>query len=393
MVPRAYVPAPLTSENAGNPVKIVAVPLPAIATNPNEGITYGALNAFLIHDRNDHVTAVVAPQGYYNRYFGTSGTIYGAFYPQDDRQWEVNLSKSARVNEDYELRFFDRTMLGKRLQFDAFASVFTDGSARFFGFESKSRASNETNYADSETSVNLLASFEIRRGLRVAFGERFRRVAIKRGAIESLPFIRDRFTPSHVPGIEGFTTNGQRLGLIFDSLDSRTLPTSGFYGRFMAEINARLLGSEKDYRHYELELKGYFSKGGAKQITVVRLMYNQALGSDIPFLERSILGGENTLRGYGRNRFIDSSFLLVNVEERFRIARWRIFNVNTDFELAPFVDVGAVSEDLRKIRRRNIELNPGLGIRGVVRPNIVGRIDIGVGREGAAVFVGLGYPF
>jgi hypothetical protein len=29
----------------------------------------------------------------------------------------------------------------------------------------------------------------------------------------------------------------------------------------------------------------------------------------------------------------------------------------------------------------------------VVRPNIVGRIDVGVGREGPAVFVGLGYPF
>jgi hypothetical protein len=29
----------------------------------------------------------------------------------------------------------------------------------------------------------------------------------------------------------------------------------------------------------------------------------------------------------------------------------------------------------------------------VIRPNIVGRIDVGYGKEGPAVFVGLGYPF
>jgi hypothetical protein len=37
--------------------------------------------------------------------------------------------------------------------------------------------------------------------------------------------------------------------------------------------------------------------------------------------------------------------------------------------------------------------SPGVGIRAVVRPNIVGRMDIGWGSEGMAVFVGLGYPF
>jgi hypothetical protein len=99
------------------------------------------------------------------------------------------------------------------------------------------------------------------------------------------------------------------------------------------------------------------------------------------------------LRGYGRNRFIDKSFLLCNLEERIRLFRWEIFNVNVDWEVAPFVDLGAVMESLDKAQASNFEFNPGIGFRAIVRPNIVGRVDLGVGRDGPAIFVGLGYPF
>jgi len=128
-------------------------------------------------------------------------------------------------------------------------------------------------------------------------------------------------------------------------------------------------------------------------ITVARLAADQTVGHRVPFLEQSILGGETTLRGYGQNRFIDKSYLLLNLEERIRLFRWEVFNVMADWELTPFIDFGAVMSTLVEARVRSFEFNPGLGLRTVVRPNIVGRIDVGVGREGPAVFVGLGYPF
>jgi len=73
------------------------------------------------------------------------------------------------------------------------------------------------------------------------------------------------------------------------------------------------------------ELKGFIPIDNARYITAFRAAYNQTLGDDVPFLERSILGGENTLRGYGNNRFIDSSYLVFNFEERIRLFRWEVF--------------------------------------------------------------------
>ena len=67
--------------------------------------------------------------------------------------------------------------------------------------------------------------------------------------------------------------------------------------------------------------------------------------------------------------------------------------MTADWEVAPFIDLGSVTESLLTADTHSFEFNPGIGIRAVVRPNIVGRLDIGVGRNGPALFVGLGYPF
>jgi hypothetical protein len=63
----------------------------------------------------------------------------------------------------------------------------------------------------------------------------------------------------------------------------------------MVDVNTKLLGSDADYQQYEMEVKGYFSKGGAKRVTVFRVVYNQTVGNNVPFLERSILGGGTLL--------------------------------------------------------------------------------------------------
>lgn len=67
--------------------------------------------------------------------------------------------------------------------------------------------------------------------------------------------------------------------------------------------------------------------------------------------------------------------------------------MTADWEVAPFIDMGGVMESLNKANGNNFEFNPGIGFRAIIRPNIVGRVDMGVGKDGPALFVGLGYPF
>src|SRR5512141_859557 len=92
MVPRKDLPYPLTDESFGDPVKVVTIPLPAIATSPNEGITVGALTAFLLHNEKGEVSTLLAPQVNYNKNYGVTTSLYSAFYPSPSRSWEMNLA-------------------------------------------------------------------------------------------------------------------------------------------------------------------------------------------------------------------------------------------------------------------------------------------------------------
>jgi outer membrane protein assembly factor BamA len=393
MIAKKDLPFPLTNENFGDRVKVVTIPLPAVAATPNEGVTYGGLTPFLLHNRKDEVDTLIAPQLYYNPNFGVTGTVFGSFYLSPERNGEINLSRSAKVNEDYELKVRDKTLLGKKLEIRAFLYGFTDGSARFFGFQSNSSSGDETNYGDREAGITLSAGYDVTDHVQFVVTQRYRHVNIVPGAITKLPFLRDRFTAAQVPGIDGFTTHAVGLSVVYSTVDSRDFPTRGVYARVSVEASQRFLGSSANFQHYDLEAKGYLPLREDRFVGVARVEYNQTLGGGVPFLERSVLGGENTLRGYGRGRFIDSSYLLLNVEERIRLFRWNVFHVNADWYVVPFLDVGSVMKALDRIDRRAFEYNPGVGFRATVRPNIVGRVDIGWGKEGPSVFVGLGYPF
>src|SRR6266508_164008 len=153
-VPRQYLPYPLANETFGDPVKVVYIPLPVIKTDPNEGLSLGALSAFLLHNKNDEIGTMIVPQVNYNQNFGTTFSLFGAFYPEPGRRWEIPLAKSTHVNDDYTVKFQDSTLLDRRLELKGEVGLFTDGSARFFGFQSRSSSKNETNYADEEQGFN-----------------------------------------------------------------------------------------------------------------------------------------------------------------------------------------------------------------------------------------------
>ena len=66
-----------------------------------------------------------------------------------------------------------------------------------------------------------------------------------------------------------------------------------------------------------------------------------------------------------------------------RCFRMRIFGVNAEFEVAPFIDVGKVFNSREQFLDTPFEVNPGVGFRGLAPPSVVGHIEFGVQPRGA----------
>ncbi|HLA61245.1 MAG TPA: hypothetical protein VK626_03270, partial [Nitrospiraceae bacterium] len=98
-------------------------------------------------------------------------------------------------------------------------------------------------------------------------------------------------------------------------------------------------------------------------------------------------------RGFGVDRFIDKHLVALSVEERIHIMRTKVAGVTADFEIAPFLDSGQVFNDYKDVSFKNYRMTPGIGFRGVVKPNVVGRVDYGYSQEGGAIFAGLDFPY
>ncbi|MDO8527973.1 MAG: hypothetical protein Q7T03_09840, partial [Deltaproteobacteria bacterium] len=104
-------------------------------------------------------------------------------------------------------------------------------------------------------------------------------------------------------------------------------------------------------------------------------------------------GGEADLRGFVQGRFTGRGSVFLNLEERIVIKRWSIMDVKTDVSIDPFFCVGQVFDDWDQMAFGSLQPVGGIGFRAKAHPSIVGRVDVGYGKEGIEVYTGLDYPF
>ncbi len=99
--------------------------------------------------------------------------------------------------------------------------------------------------------------------------------------------------------------------------------------------------------------------------------------TNTPFYRWPTLGGYTTDRGWGEWRWIDRNMITCSVEQRFDVYQFSRFGVVTHFEVAPFVDVGKVFPTFSEFNFRNLHPAGGIAFRAVVRPQVVGHVEVG----------------
>jgi len=226
--------------------------------------------------------------------------------------------------------------------------------------------------------------------LILSLRERFRWVTIRRGKLDTLPYIKNEF--SNIEGINGGAVLNSRLTFSYDTRDDSVYPGDGWFANVYGEVNIAF-SNYRPYTRVGMDVRRYLNNYDKRFITVIRAAFELTGGRKVPFFERSTIGGENSLRGYGKYRFTDDGFILFNIEERIKLFRLHIYGVWSEWEAAPFLDVGRVFSTFGGDFIEDIKLNPGIGFRAIVEPNVVGRVDLGYSEEGITAFVGLDFPF
>ncbi len=367
---------------------------PAISTSKNDGRDFGLIAPVLDSDEEGNLRSVFAPMVIHNSFLGVRGTLNYFQYWSGGKQMEVVGSFTEEIERKLKFRYQDPGFIEGLFFVDIGAQFFKNATKRYFGLGQTTPEGNETNYTGREIQAHWDFGVHLNDVTRLSINQRFRDVEIQRGGVDDEPFSKNRFSDD--PGMDGATILAHGLVFQYDSRDNLVSPTAGTRFEAFAELAQNFDRRDIDdqlYYRYGFDARKLFPSPSKRYIFVARAMLQLSFGNGIPFYEQSSLGGENNLRGFGRDRFIDKHMVAVNIEERMHLMALKMFNVTIEWEVVPFVDMGRTYKDFEYRQFNEWEVTPGVGLRGIVRPNLVSRVDWGYSREGGAVFAGLSYPF
>jgi hypothetical protein len=376
------------------------IPIPAFIYSRNEGAWAGALTPIFRANEKGQIEDVIAPLYLHNCLIGDTFTVNYFAYRSATRQFHAVVSHASKVERTVDIGYSDTGFRDGRYIVSFQAGSSKSAFDRFYGFGNKAGEQLESNFAKGDAGLKVSGGVNFGPHLALVGTERLRRVSVENGVVAALPQTREVFASA--PGIDGADVWGQRLSFAYDTRDNPLTPLRGVLASVAAEYDrGRSSGSANEWWRLTAEARHFLPHGDGRAVLVTHALID-ALPTDrrgvsrqgIPFYERPTLGGETTLRGFGQGRFVGDFALLFNVEERVSVTQRSIMGNVVELELAPFLDVGRVGSSCASDGMvRNMQFNPGVGVRLLARPNIASRLDAAYGRDGVAVYVGLDYPF
>lgn len=388
-------PAPSERERVEGapPAPARFVPIPGLARNENTGFTFGLMPAIAVGEPG-RTQSLISPSLTWNEVNGLRPTLrFYRYLGGGAAQLEGIASHSTAGATNYR-GLFRETRLLPGLVLTTQARSHRDLGGRFFGFGERTHERAESAYRHYETSGFV----ELRQAVPgapwaslVAFPT-LRVIEVRGSALDDFPSTRVAFAGD--PGVGRYSTAIHwRAGVAVDTLDRLDAPTSGVSAMLWGDRVSEGSGADFSAWAYGLDCRAYWPVTSWFGIAARGVADYVVGGSEVPFTERAALGGQDLLRGFPEQRFVDDGRTILQVEARLGAVELRLLGGQAGINLVPFLDVGRVFSRWSDLDRTGWQPVGGLGIRLEMPPSTRGRLDIGFGREGVAVYLTLGYPF
>lgn len=206
------------------------------------------------------------------------------------------------------------------------------------------------------------------------------------------------------PAGETYWTNYLRAGLIWDTRDRETGPTSGAWSEVVVHWVTESLGADVSFTRWSLIDRRYYSL--TERLVFAHRYFLQGVSGEAPvhqlqrvqtsFKQGEGLGGSATVRGLPKNRLAGKGMLVWNAELRWRALDFRAVGRPFHAVLSTFVDHGRVWVAGVRMHELFSDLHRGYGVgaRLGMGENFVAAVDVAHSAEAdLPIYIGLGYLF
>jgi hypothetical protein len=382
-----------------NPTTWPVLPVPLTAVDPNNGTTLGIIPTMLVTNSRSEITDIIAPDFMHNPYFGWGAHARILAFPSQDTNWSIVTGGEERIESTFDAIY--QTGLLRESPFTLTLEGLYDrsGTARFYGFGNNSFKINQTVYINQQIGVYATLGWNLTHAWQFAYSFAARKVKVLGTTLPGVPPITSRFD-----GTYGIGTTHEllhRVSLVYDTRNDITVPTRGMQAVVYGGVASRNVDWDASlFTEAGADARFYWSPYPSLVVASHIDLRYEPTAHQVPFWglsslggDTSIIGGSQTLRGYGTSRFYDRDSFSANLELRQTVLSISAFSTHIDLQVAPFIDTGRVFHSGTVWPIRHLHNVFGVGFRGIAPPSVVGYVDIGRGHEGIAVFTGIGYPF
>lgn len=250
---------------------------------------------------------------------------------------------------------------------------------RFYGIGNTTSRDFNERYEYSLFSFKSLFLKKLGQGVFLGFDYHFE---------ETFGFIHQpnsRLLANNITGNKGTTQSALGLVAIYDTRDNVINSHRGQLVEVSSYFYNKAIGSTYNFNVLNLTYHQFF-KVKRNHILAFQAKARFASGA-VPFLDLSIVGNDDLLRGYPKNRFRDNHFIGTQVEYRFPLF-WRL-------GMTTFAGVGDVFKQQSDLKLEKLKYSVGAGLRFVINPaeRLNLRLDYGVGTEGGYFYLLLAEAF
>jgi len=197
--------------------------------------------------------------------------------------------------------------------------------------------------------------------------------------------------------------NYARGGIVWDTRDREVGPTRGVWAEALVQEVSPTLGATHRYERYTSTVRTYLPI--ARTLTGALRLLAQQTNGDVPIYDLTTiqssykpqegLGGNNTVRGVLKDRFVGKGIVVANTELRWRFANFQLRHKPAFLQASGFVDAGRVWAQSIRAGELASDLHAGYGggLRLGLGPSFVVALDVGHSSEATQIYIGLGYPF
>jgi outer membrane protein assembly factor BamA len=245
---------------------------------------------------------------------------------------------------------------------------------KFYGIGNNTKFKDEELYTRERPSVSLIAS----RGFSKTF---VGQLGVKYTDIRNFRFDEEgrlqNYSGLNVSRVYYYSIY---LSARYDTRDSFIHPSAGF----VLQGENEYANGNVTFNRSALWIQHYTNFWNSKLILASRFGMQTLSGDNLPIQVLLPIGGDDTIRGYSQDRFIDKTSAVANIEIRFPFF-WRFGGIIG-------IDAGKVWNSLYQFNFKNWPYNLAIGGRFYFDTFVV-RADMGISKETTGIYLNFAHIF